>query len=590
MIKETEIDTDPGRREPAEDRKRLLFGVLLLLLLTVVELTLGRQAAEQDLERFSSHWARLAIDSFDAVPGDSALPKKRILYISNSHAGTGGRVARHLQDLLDELQPERYEVVDMAAPGIFAPDMLQRLLLGLTYNPDLVIMGVAYISFSDRMKLALQSHSARSFFKPGVFNQLSGEFWLRNYDIGLYLETFLQQHLNIIRYRNDLRDLWEQPVATALKANVDKKPILFLEVDQNQGWKFPEGFDRNLFNWRLYTAGRQGHLADLAEAVRTATGHGVPVLGLNLPIHWDKSVFPHDARDYRRYRNEVADLFSGVLDFVDYQEQFPVEFTAYDALHPTWHGARLHALDMVLRMHHQGIVDDTRTPAEIAEVFAATDIAVSDHYRESLDGNYKVLSKAWFRRYDIFEPDNARMLMRYLASLPVGSRQESDHLRQLGLRLRYWQETDFALPEVDPDTAHADVFNRAAKLEIERARKRAGYFQQQLVGLQSSRLGQAPLPNLDTAVRVSVNEVPANLGMPLYLTQYRLEEDKDAVSIGFLNGRTVARGVSENNYRSGYLRVDVLGDRSFLMIQHINDPLIVPSWALHIKPFVKFGI
>jgi len=590
MIKDTEIDIDPGRRDPSEDRKRLLFGVLLLLLMAVIELTLGQQIEEQDLERGMSHWTGMSVNSFDTAPGDTASPRKRILYISNSHAMTGGGVADHMQSLLNELQPGVYEVIDMAAPGIFAPDMLQRMLLGLSQKPDLVIMAVAYISFSDRMKLALQSHTARSFFKAGVFGQLSSDFWLRNYDIGLYLETFLQQHLRVFRYRNSLRDLWELPVARTLKANIDKKPIMFLEVDQSQRWRFPEGYDRNLFDWRLYNAGREGHLADLEEAIKTATEHEVPVIGLNLPIHWEKSVRGHDAEDYRLYRNELADLFSGTLDFVDYQDQFPVQFTAYDALHPTWHGARLHALDMVLRMHRQQIVEDMRTPAEIAELFAATDVAVSDHYRKSLDGRYQVLGKDWFRRYDIFEPDNAHMLMRYLASLPVGSRLETEHLYNLSLRLRYWQEIDFNVPRADPDAVYADVFNRAAKREIEQARKRAAYFQQQLVEFQSSRLNNMPLPDLEIATRLGSSEIPESLMMPLYQTRYQLEEEGEAVSIDFVNGRTVARGIIDHEQGANYVRIDILGDQSFLLAQKATGQLIIPSWALHINPFVKFGI
>lgn len=590
MIKDTEIDTDPGRRDPAEDRKRLLFGVLLLILVALVELTLGKQIEEQDMERGMSHWTGLSVDTFGTAADASASPAKRILYISNSHAKTGGRVANHLQSLLNELQPGGYEVIDMAAPGIFAPEMLQRMLLGLSQKPDLVIMAVAYISFSDRMKLALQSHTARSFFKPGVFEQLSGNFWLRNYDIGLYLETFLQQHLRVFRYRNSLRDLWELPVARTLKANIDKRPILFLEVDQNQSWRFPEGYDRNLFDWRLYNAGREGHLADLAEAVKTAAGHEVPVLGINLPIHWDKSVRGHDTEDYQQYRNELNDLFAGTLAFVDYQEQFPVQFSAYDALHPTWHGARLHALDMVLRMHRHQLMEDPRSPAEIAEVFSATEVAVSDSYRENLDGRYPVLEKTWFRRYDIFEPDNANMLMRHLASLPVGSRHESDHLFQLSLRLRYWQETDFNVPMTSPDVMYADAFNRAAKSEIELARKRAAYFQQQLIEFQSSRLNKLPLPDLNIATLLGSNEISANLMMPLYQTFYQLEEEKEAVSVDFVNGRTIARGIIDNGQHSSYLRIDILGDQSFLLAQKASDQLVIPTWALHVRPYVKFGI
>ena len=81
MIKDTEIDTDPGLREPAEDRKRLLFGVLLLFLMGMLELTLGPQLEKQDLERVSgkSHWARLATDTIEAAPGNTASDIKRIL-------------------------------------------------------------------------------------------------------------------------------------------------------------------------------------------------------------------------------------------------------------------------------------------------------------------------------------------------------------------------------------------------------------------------------------------------------------------------------------------------------------------------------
>ena len=34
----------------------------------------------------------------------------------------------------------------------------------------------------------------------------------------------------------------------------------------------------------------------------------------------------------------------------------------------------------------------------------------------------------------------------------------------------------------------------------------------------------------------------------------------------------------------------ILGDRSFLLTQKASDPLLIPTWALHDRPFVKFGI
>jgi hypothetical protein len=280
------------------------------------------------------------------------------------------------------------------------------------------------------------------------------------------------------------------------------------------------------------------------------------------------------------------------MDYVDYQDRFPVEFTAYDALHPTWHGARLHALDTVLRLHRQGIVDDARTPAEIAQVFSAMDTAVSDDYRESLDDNYEALRSPGFKRYDIFEPDNAHKLMCYLASMPVGSTLEADHLYRLSLRLRYWQESDFTVPAVDPDAAYTAAFDGATRKEIERARQRASYFQQQLVKFQSSRLNLAPLPGFDPARRVSVSEVTTQLGMLLHLTRYRLEEGREGVAFELADGRAIARGILNKEPDPSYLRVDILGDHSFLLVQPITDTLTFtfPSWARHNKPFVKFGI
>ena len=82
--------------------------------------------------------------------------------------------------------PGKVEVLDISDPGIFAPDILQRTLQALDFQPDVIVMAVAYISFSDRMNLALQAHTARSFFNPGVRKKLPAGFWWRNYDLGIY--------------------------------------------------------------------------------------------------------------------------------------------------------------------------------------------------------------------------------------------------------------------------------------------------------------------------------------------------------------------------------------------------------------------
>ena len=53
---------------------------------------------------------------------------------------------------------------------------------------------------------------------------------------------------------------------------------------------------------------------------------------------------------------------------------------------------------------------------------------------------------------------------------------------------------------------------------------------------------------------------------------------------------TVARGIIDHEQGANYVRIDILGDQSFLLAQKATGQLIIPSWALHINPFVKFGI
>jgi hypothetical protein len=582
--------TDYGRRDPRNEILRLFAGLVIVGILVVLELTVGIDREQRHIAalepRGKTGWAL----KIHADPtGSVEIPRKpagtkRILYLSNSHALTGGRTSHHLQNLLDRLVPGGFEVLDMSEPGIFAPDMLQRLLSALDYDLDLVILPVAYISFSDRMKLVRQSFSARSFFKPSVASRLPAGFWLRNYDLTLYTETLVARFLRLFRYRNDLRDEWETPIANLLKQAPGEPFVRFLEVDENQRWKFPEGFDDNLFDWSLYAVGREGHLADMRDLVETCARRDVPVLAANLPIHWDKDPHQADLGDYDEYRTVLARLFSETLEYADLQDLFPVEFSTYDALHPTWHGARLHALDLALRMNRLGLLPRRLPAGEIVDEFIASDSGLSPGYRRALSGEYPRLSQFAFRRYEIFEPDNARTLMRRLASLPLGSLHEVEFLYQLSRRLRYWQEQPFP-----PDPGTPEHWRRALESEMASARERAAFFQRELVRFQSERLRNHPIP--DTAGIAPWRETTRHYGkLPVHIRLFRFRGGITVEQVHETGaGKVFSLRVRMPDGRNSYRRTDILGDRSFLLIQPYDMEPVIPEWVILKQPSVTWG-
>lgn len=582
-----------GKRDKKTDRKRIYaFSVMIGLVLSL-DLLMGKRLEHDDAyeKLAANNWAVAHYKAPDQTVEIPIKPqgRKRILYISNSHAKTGGLVANHLQRLLDVVAPGDFEVLDMADGGIFAPDILQRTLDGLTFEPDLVIVGVAYISFSDRMKLSLQAHSVRSFFKDSVFPKLSLGFWLRNFDIGLYADTYVADKFRFYRYRNTIRNLWERPLVKYVKNATTPEPVLFLEVDTNQRWKFPDGYDNNLFQWNLYAVGREGHLADLRDATENLNDAGVPVLAFNIPIHWDKSLYEHDSDDYEIFRREIREIFDGVHDYVDYQDSFPKEFTTYDALHPTWYGARLHALDLVLRMNRLGIFRTRKDPDEIVTTYLETDSAISDEYKEKLDNHYPTQYDPSLRRYDITEPDNARRLMVRLASSNIGSKQEHSLLFGLSLRIRYWLETDF-LSSVTTNDDMSRTLKTAVIREIKNAQRRIAFFQDKLVAFQSERLANFPVPDIAGLKPLESRPVALQIPVPLIARHYQLTNGNLVVQIATREGRTVAYSVFDPVTQTGYQRFDVLGDRSFLLIHQGDGNLMLPSWLIHPEPYVRFGI
>ena len=430
-------------------RVRVAGGVVLLVCLVLFEWLAGRPREERQLAELAARpareWAEARfLDPVGRLPIPAKPPdQKRFLYISNSHAKTGGFVAEHLHRLLNALEPGRYDVLDLAAPGIFAPEMLQRLAAGLDDDPDAAIVPVAYISFADRMSLTRQSWTARSFFKPGVFGRLPLGFWLRNWDMGLYGDTLFGRFVRLFRYRNELHELWEQPLSSRLAGAADGRAVRFLEVDERRHWEFPEGFDRNLFNWSLYALGRTNHLADMAALTRLCRKNTLPLVACNLPVHWDKEPRPRDPRDAALYRRQLEDVFAAARSYHDWQDDFPKEFSTYDALHPTWFGARLHALALALELNRQGLLWQRFPETEIVRRFQGTDAAVSVEYRTALDGSYPTAPPPTGMRYDLFDPPQARNLFERLTGAEPGSLLAASRVLALSKRILYWRDTPF---------------------------------------------------------------------------------------------------------------------------------------------------
>jgi hypothetical protein len=579
-------------RNRSSNTKRLIGFIAVGLVLILFELFLGSKFESNHVDNLLTS-SNLAIASYKSPNNNVFIPQKkigqkRIIYISNSHAATGGKVTRHLQHLLDVLQPNNFEIIDLSEPGIFAPDILQRTLFALNYQPDLIIFSVAYISFSDRMKLSLQSKSAHAFFKNGIFTKLSLGFWIRNYDLGTYADTFIKSKVNLYRYRNNIRDLWEEPAVKFLQKITDNRQILFLITDEKQTWRFPEGYDKNLFQWNLYSSGRKNHLVDMQEAIKKVKETNVPLIGLNLPIDWTKSVYKFDEEDYLEYRKHLKFIFGNDGSYHDYEEWFPKDFSTYDALHPTWYGAKLHSLDLVFLLLKNKYLERTVASQIIMDTFDNLEPALSEDYinsfNELLDSQQRTLG---FQRFDIFDPENVADLMFRLRSSVIGSPKEQELLYLLSRSLRYWIESDFKLNSAISLYNTVDLVDTIND-EIDKAYIRATYFRKRLVEIQNKRLDINPLIDVTNAKKVFVGEQEAN-GIILKTYSYFIDEQTSVYEITDKKERTIAFDVIKNNVFV-YRRIDILGDGSFILLEKKQENLVLPEWVKYPTPYKQFGI
>lgn len=464
---------------------------------------------------------------------------------------------------------------------MFSPEFLQRLVSALNYDIDYLILPLAYISFSDRMGLANQAVTAQSFFKPDIYPHLPWKFWLRNYDINLYASRAVAQLCNLYQYRNDTRNLWENPFTEQLKKIPGVRKNIFLEVDAYQSWRFPDGFDRNLFDWSLYAMGRKNHLADLQSLIQLAGQNNIDILASNLPVDFAKDPHKVNKNDFRLYQSEIRSLLETVTEYTDYQDNFPVAFTSYDALHPTWHGARLHALFFALQLNAKRT--NPLPEGSICSAFTASESPVSSSYKKALNELFSSQTAFSMRRYDIFEPENAGDLLSRLALTTPGSKQEDLILYQLSLRLRYWEENKF----IYNDTK--EMITAVVTEEINKARQRVIYFKQKLIELQKIRLAEFPLSEMPETSRVDSKIL-------LTTKQYTIRESIFSDSQQLVkkytdvnSGKTIAFHIQNRKDNIAYSRIDILGDGSFIQLS-FKQNLTVPHWLRFDTPYKMFGI
>jgi len=583
------MDTQDINRNTTQDRNRFRAWLSVLVMVFVLDQTLGFNL-ELDritfLQEQSDHWA--AADYAYGQDDEFLIAKPpgvtRILYLSNSHAFTGGHVPKHLQSFLDGIAPGQFEVINLAEPGIFAPEMLQRGLRALDYDVDVAILGLNYINFSDRMRLNLQAHSTRSFFNNGIFHRLPAGFWARNYDLGLYNAVFTEKISKLYRNRNALRNTWEVPLANMLKNLCgDSRQVFFLEMEQSERWRFPDGYDNNLFQWNLYAAGRDNHLKEIEHLIESYNENQIPIIAANLPIDFEKSLYESTEEDLALYREQLKNLSHELNDYADYQENFPARFSTYDALHPTWHGARLHAFDFLLRLHAKGYIPQT-SEQDLLEVFSTSDTAVSQDYQIQLTSIPPHETPTSFKRYDPSEPENARELLSHLLAVNPGTQLHTIHLLKLAKVIRYWTEGSF-YNEVN-ENIQGTLFEQAIQIEMASANERMLYFRNALEIQETARLQN--LGNNDETGMIEINQREMESeGLEFDAVIYRLTNET-TLAVLSKEGKVFAKGYQLPD-GSGYYLIDLLGNGSFIQASPI-DRLFFPDWLYEGPPLPDWGI
>ncbi|MBF0181125.1 MAG: hypothetical protein HQM03_13970 [Magnetococcales bacterium] len=486
-----------GNREPRQDRLRLWAAFVLILLVALLEMTIGASLEQENLRKagaLAEGEAQLGPILKDYA-GHPLLPPKppgvrRILYLSNSHAATGGYVARHLRKMLTAIAPGQFEVFDFSSPGIFGPSILQRGLLAMDLEIDLVVLQVAYISFADRIKLARQDHLADHFFRKGILERLPAGFWWRNYDIGLFTNHLVDRFFNLTRYRVELRELWAKPLLAGLAGPAH---IRIIEVDAERQMTMPAGFDPTFFDWSLYALGRAGHVADTRALLDALQRAGIPVIGANLPIDFSKKYTKAvlDTGDFARFRQEMRATFAPALRYTDYQECFPSHFTTYDPLHPTWFGARLHAAHLLLSMAESGWWSRPPDQEKLIQAILAQEEAVTASYRQALTITEGATNRT-YKRYDPTDPDVASYLLATLAdpSLPMAKRAAIR--QQIALRLDYWSAPPAPDPAATCPVSFRGGWPRLVRGEFAKARERLDLFRARLADFPVLADGSKP--------------------------------------------------------------------------------------------------
>jgi hypothetical protein len=497
---------------------------------------------------------------------------QRIAYLSNSHGTTGGNVADHIRNILTRIDPGKYEVVNMASAGMYSSEMLLRTASSGKYDIDTFLYATNYVTFADRMTFQHQAVRVRHFFRDGVpFNAPLG-FWLRNYDLPLYLDDAAGTIFPAFKKRPRNRQLWEPAVANWLKQFMgEESRIRFLQVDYRQAWRFPGGFPGNLFNWRLLEGKRDRQIADFADAVHLAKRDGAKVAVFNVPVDFTKYYLTQNEEDLNVFKLALKRASGEANLFQDYQGQFPAEFTTYDALHPNFYGARLHAFDMVTRLNDKGLLARRYETKQILSAFEDLGNEALESYIHELArirGDLKgAAAPAWnWASLDITTPVFS---LRWLNNIASGYESDPEKVQQiysLLLQTHYLNIAPFTEQALNSAKGLGGEFLDAFSYERNLARKMNDLFLKNLkeVAYEWHDLKEMPVANGEKHSPPSESyqalrncgsiRIVAASGKTAPEQHYFIDGDLVAVEATDRAGRTLRR-------------TDVLGDKSFLLLE-----------------------
>ncbi|MCB9030445.1 MAG: hypothetical protein H6619_05280, partial [Deltaproteobacteria bacterium] len=286
--------------------------------------------------------------------------------------------------------------------------------------------------------------------------------------------------------------------------------------------------------------------------------------------------------DIEEYRTKLRSAFSSVTSYSDFQDWFPVRFTSYDALHPTWQGARLHALDLALRLDdNQRVKLDLE---QLLEAYLKSGAQDLEEYQANVGRINQVTSSTSMRRYDIFELKQAQDLLSRVSSSQLGSGLEQRYLIELYLRLRLWSEGKFKFSK---HPLYPEIWEKAVKEEQSIALNKVEAFKLAVTELLHTKSSNLIIPDLSEMKPTKSWKISDT---PFTVFRYTLGTEQIIDKLVFFEREIAYRVYQGSDLKFHFMKTDLLGDGSFILINTESDRWYFPIWTYTTEPTVDWGI